>query len=295
MREITILNPTAGKGRAKGAGCYVTESAGDGRRFVREECQKDPNVHFTVVGGDGTLNEAVSGIMDAKAGAVASVTAIPHGSGNDTVKTTDQNAPGTELAVDLITVGDGIYSINMVNIGFDCNVVERAGRYKKVRGVSGNFSYILGVGREFFSKFGERFRISAELEDGSTFEFDEDALLCAVANGQWCGGSFHNSPMSDMTDGVVEMILVRKMSRLNFIKMIGLYKKGTLICEKHGGVDPRYRDFVIFRRIKKMTISGCRQICTDGEVFPCTGAEIGVAPGAIKYIVGGTQRVPETV
>ena len=295
MREITIINPTAGKGGTDSENCYVTKDAGDCRRFVAEECKKDPCVHFNVVGGDGTLNEAVSGIMDAGAGKTASVTAIPHGSGNDTVKTTDTYEPGAELAVDLITAGDGIYSINMINIGFDCNVVERAGRYKKIKGVSGNFSYILGVIREFFSKFGVRFTVKAELEDGSSFEFDEDALLCAIANGQWCGGSFHNSPMSDMTDGTVEMILVRKMSRLNFIKMIGHYKKGTLISAEHGGVMPKYRDFVIFKRIKKMTISGCRQICTDGEVFPCKNAEIGIAPGAIKYIVGGTKSVPETV
>ncbi|MBR6915591.1 MAG: hypothetical protein IKN36_04470 [Clostridia bacterium] len=295
MREITILNPTAGKGRAEGADCYVTKGAGDCRRFVREECEKDPFVHFNVVGGDGTLNEAVSGIMDAGAGKTASVTAIPCGSGNDTVKTTDTYEKGSELAVDLIKAGDGIWSINMINIGFDCNVVERASRYKRIKGVSGNFSYILGVLREFFSKFGVPFRITAELEDGSAFEYEEDSLLCAIANGQWCGGSFHNSPMSDMTDGTVEMILVRKMSRLNFIKMIGKYKKGTLICEEHGGVDPKYRDWVIFRRIKKMTISGCRQICTDGEVLPCERAEIGVAPGAIRYIVGGAEHVPETV
>lgn len=295
MREITILNPKAGKGRADGANCYVTKEAGDCRRFVREECEKDPDVHFNVVGGDGTLNEAISGIMDAGAGSTASVTAIPYGSGNDTVKTTDLHEPGTELAVDLITAGNGIYSINMINIGFDCNVVERAGRYKNVKGISGNFSYILGVIREFFAKFGVPFKITAEEEDGTPFEFDGDALLCAVANGQWCGGSFHNSPMSDMTDGTVEMILVRKMSRLNFIRMIGGYKKGTLICEKHGGVDPKFRDYVIFKRIKKMTISGCRQICTDGEVFPYNRAEIAVAPGAIKYIVGGMSKVPEVL
>ena len=295
MREITILNPAAGKGKAEGDNCYVTKDVGDCRRFVAQECEKDPHIHFNVFGGDGTLNEAVSGIMDAKAENSASVTAIPHGSGNDTVKTTDTYAPGTELAVDLITVGDRVYSINMLNIGFDCNVVERAGRYKRIHGVSGNFSYILGVIREFFSKFGVRFTIKAELEDGSLFEFDEDALLCAVANGQWCGGSFHNSPMSDMTDGTVEMILVRKMSRVNFIRMIGHYKKGTLISAEHGGVMPKYRDWVIFKRIKKMTISGCRQMCTDGEVFPCESAEIGIAPGAIKYVVGGAANVPETV
>ncbi len=132
MRTITILNPSAGKGSDAGKNCYVTKEAGDCRRFVREECLKDPNVHFNVIGGDGTLNEAVSGIMDAGAGAAASVTAIPAGSGNDTVKTTDTYGPGTELSVDLLTFDGDKYGINMLNIGFDCSVVMRAQRYKRI-------------------------------------------------------------------------------------------------------------------------------------------------------------------
>ena len=287
MRKITILNPTAGKGLGAGENCYVTKETGDCRRFVREECLRDPDVHFDVIGGDGTLNEAVSGIMDAEAGDTASITAIPAGSGNDTVKTIDAYGPGAPVKVDLITFDGDKYGINMLNIGFDCHVVERAQKYKKIKGVSGNFSYILGVLRQFFSPFGERLKVNAELEDGGTFEFDDKALLCAVANGQWCGGSFHNSPLSDMTDGIIEMILVRKMSRLSFIKMIGKYKNGTLICEKYGGVEPKYRDKVIFKRIRKMMIAGISTICSDGEIFHLGEATIEVIRGAINYVVQG--------
>ena len=283
MRELTILNPTAGKGKIKVDGAYVTKEAGDCRRFVREACLEDPDTHFTVYGGDGTLNEAVSGIMDAGAGERATVTSVPVGSGNDAVKTLAIHCEGGEARIDLIKVGGG-YGVNMLNIGFDCNVVASAQRYKNLPAVSGNLSYIMGVAREFFRPFGEPFRVEAECADGEVFTFDEPALLCAVCNGQWCGGSFHNSPLSDMTDGVLEMILVRKMSRGNFVKLIGGYKKGTLIDRETGELDPKYEGKVIYKKIRRMSISGCRTICSDGEIFSASSAEISVIPGAIRYV-----------
>lgn len=282
MREMTVINPAAGKGKIKIEGAYVTKEPGDCRRFVREACLDDPDVRFTVYGGDGTLNEAVSGILDAGAGEKAVLTSVPAGSGNDTVKTSDGYGPG-EVRLDVIKVGDG-YGINMLNIGFDCNVVASAQRYKKIPLVSGNLSYIMGVAREFFRPFGEPFRVEAECADGEVFTFDEPALLCAVCNGQWCGGSFHNSPLSDMTDGVLEMILVRKMSRGSFIKLIGGYKKGTLIDRETGELDPKYEGKVIYKKIRRMSISGCRTICSDGEIFSASSAEISVIPGAIRYV-----------
>ena len=76
--------------------------------------------------------------------------------------------------------------------------------------------------------------------------------------------------------------------------MIGKYKKGTLICEKYGGVEPKYRDKVIFKRIKKMTIDGASLICSDGEIFRCGKATIEVIPGAINYVVQGDGPAEKT-
>lgn len=171
----------------------------------------------------------------------------------------------------------------MLNIGFDCNVVSSAGEFKKKWKIAGKLSYILGVIREFFKPFGEHFKISAVCEDGSRFEHIGPTLLCAVCNGQWCGGSFHNSPYSDMSDDLLEMILVKKTSRLNFVKLIGKYKNGTLIDPDTGCAPKGYEDIIIFRRIKEMTISGIARICADGEVVKATSASISVLPGAIRY------------
>lgn len=283
MRKVIVYNPIAGKGNAgQGIEGYCTAARGDCRRYVREECGSDPNTHFIIRGGDGTLNEAVRGIMDADAGESALLTVQPCGSGNDTYKSLPASAEEAVLPLDLIRVNDG-YAINMINIGFDCNVVETAGKLKQKRKIAGNLSYILGVVTEFFKPFGEHFKVRALCEDGSTFEFDGDCLLCAICNGQWCGGSFHNSPYSDMSDGLLELLLVKKTSRLNFVKLIGKYKDGTLL-DRDSLLPPKgYEDLIVYRRVREITVEGTQRICVDGEIEETASAKISVLPKAIRY------------
>ena len=92
MREIAVINPAAGGGKtvaiadnaanAKGARIYHTICEGDCRRYVEECCKEDPHTHFDIHGGDGSINEAVCGVMDAGAGNTATLTIVPSGSGN---------------------------------------------------------------------------------------------------------------------------------------------------------------------------------------------------------------------
>lgn len=284
MRKLKIYNPAAGNGLDEETEGYCTSAPGDCRRFVREECTSDPNTRFVVYGGDGTLNEAVCGIMDAEAGESAALTVEPCGSGNDTFKSLPNLAKGVILPLDLIRY-DGGYAINMLNIGFDCNVAASAGKYKKKWKIAGKTSYILGVITEFFKPFGEYFRIRAICEDGSSFEYEGPTLLCAICNGQWCGGSFHNSPYSDMCDGMLELILVKKTSRFNFLRLIGRYKKGTLIDWERGCGPKGFEELIVFRRIKEITVEGSKRICSDGEILDRSSTKAAISPSAIRYML----------
>ena len=93
MRNIHILNPAAGMFKKnyripEGVEVYETKGPLDMVDFIRETCKAEPNVHFTVYGGDGTVNEAVNGIMSAGEEAMEKtvLSVVPKGSGNDFVR-----------------------------------------------------------------------------------------------------------------------------------------------------------------------------------------------------------------
>ncbi len=282
MNVIHIFNPAAGNGTtATEKDGYLTKSVGDCRRFVAETCGVDPTTHFLVHGGDGTLNEAVSGIVDAGAGQSARLTCIPAGSGNDTVKSL-ADIPGEEFPIDLYACNDR-HGINMINIGFDCNVVSSAAKFKQHFHIAGSLSYILGIVTEFFKHFGWTFSIHATLEDGSPFNYEGDCLLCAICNGQWCGGGFHNSPLSDMQDGVLELLLVKKVSRLKFLTLISKYKDGTLVDPQTGEIAAAYAHLAAYKRIRSVSVTGTRRVCLDGEVIEVDHADVHVMEKALLY------------
>ena len=298
MKTIHIFNPAAGSGIA-GNGIkenlpenhYLTQSAGDCRRFIIETCKSHPDTHFIVHGGDGTLNEAVAGIIDADAGNTAELTVIPAGSGNDTIKSLSRLQDDLS-AIDIYSC-NGRHGINIINIGFDGNVAAAANKFKRKHTSSGSLAYIVGLAQEFFKPFGWKFSIRATEENGELFEAEDDFLLCCICNGEWCGGGFHTSPHSDMTDGVLELLLVKKVSRLKFLTLVGRYRNGTLIDPKTAQVPDNLKHLVTYKRITSLTIKGCHQICLDGEIITADTAEIHVLPHALQY--QKSEAVKETV
>lgn len=290
MNQIHIYNPAAGHGiqETLPENHYLTKSEGDCRRFVAETCRQDPYTHFIVHGGDGTLNEAVSGLVEGGAGQTARLTVIPAGSGNDTVKSLNE-IPGDEFFIDLYEC-NGWHGINIVNIGFDCNVAAAAGEFKKKHRKSGGLSYIVGIFKEFFKPFGWNFKIKATEADGNVFETEKDCLLCCICNGQWCGGGFHTSPPSDMTDGVLELMIVKKVSRLKFLTLVSKYKAGKLIDPETKEVYPKYAHLVTYKCVTAVTVEGAPQICLDGEILKEHTAKIKILPRALQYQKSATVK-----
>lgn len=129
---------------------HTTTAPGDAEQYVRAVCEKGLPARFYVCGGDGTLNEAVNGAAFCPHAAVG---VIPLGSGNDFIRNFDKPAlfgdilaqtEGEAVPIDLLSVNER-YAVNMVNIGFDCEVVMQVDRFRQYPLIRGPFAYLLAV------------------------------------------------------------------------------------------------------------------------------------------------------
>lgn len=294
MQNIHIINPAAGKGRAEDTAkigendlSYITECVGDAERFVKsllDSSGENDEYRIYVYGGDGTINEAVNGIIGSSHPERALLHPVAAGSGNDFLRMM-KDIEG-EMLCDVIAYRRGDitrYSLNMLNIGFDCNVVAKLNKYKGLPLVSGSGAYILGVADVLCHRMGEPFRIDIEKENGEHIFFGSgDFLLCAVANGGWCGGGFNSSPLSSLTDGLLEVTVAKKVSRARFIALVGDYKKGTHIDPVTGQPHDRFAPFLSYIRCRRMNISGMKLLCADGEVEELESTSVEILPRAVR-------------
>ncbi len=286
--ELNIINPAAGKGAsikaAEASECqnnYITKSIGDARVHVRELLTDCDEAILHVYGGDGTLNEVINGIMDAKAADRTKVSIHPVGTGNDFHRNlTNIREP---IKVDLIKCNDR-YAINMLNIGFDCRVVTKMSDYKKLPFVKGTGAYILGVVHVLTAYRMEALQIDIVDEKGGELHYDGEFLLTAIGNGAYCGGGFKAATVADIADGILDMVIVHPIPRRKFIGLIGDYRAGTHYSVEQGRPGDKFVNLMEYVRCQKITISGFDLICLDGEVEPMSRAEISVKKQAITFL-----------
>jgi len=258
---------------------YVTKHQGDAYDYIKEYLSENPETEVEIHGGDGSVFEAVNAIMDSKAFGKCLLTVVPSGTGNDFVKSFNDS---DVHKIDVLKVNDK-YCANMVNIGFDCDVVIATEKIKNKKAI-GSFSYILGVVATVFKKFGKPFKIDLTLADGSYEKIEGTYLLLFAANGQYCGGGFRTAPVAKTNDGLIDLMLFNKVSRFTLARLIGKYKRGTHLDE-NGNLIPAFQKYATYTRCRSLKVSGPDNICIDGEVFPLDTAEISVVPSCLDVKV----------
>ncbi|MBR6534028.1 MAG: hypothetical protein IKT65_00500 [Clostridia bacterium] len=266
MPRFNIINPAAGQGLAQK---YANESddnryttaIGDAEKIAREICDTVENAEITVYGGDGTLNEVVNGVIGSKYASSAVISAYPAGTGNDFLRYSNENVT---VKCDTVKYNNNRHYVNILNIGFDCDVVIKTAEMKKKPFISGSVAYILSLVLRLFEKFGQDMHIEGIDENGERFTYDGSFTLCLAANGSYYGGGFNASPESNVNDGVFELVAVKKLSRLKFLSLVGLYKKGKHI--QNNKPIKKFEDCIIYHKCKKACISGINYFCADGEI-----------------------------
>lgn len=309
MKYCFILNPAAGKGERVHtlaeeieAGCrsrglsyevYFTKCIGDATDYIRRTVKAMPEeeYRFYSCGGDGTLCETVSGAMSVADIGNVSVGLIPTGTGNDFVRnftdgdrffSVDAQLDAEENAVDLIRCNDR-YAINMVNVGFDCEVVCKTAGLKRKKWVPSKLAYVLGLVLTLIRKPGVAARIVVDGEEQAEKHF----LLNTYGNGCFCGGGFHSNPLASIKDGMIDAIFVRNVSRTRFVSIVGKYKKGTHLV-------PKYSKVLFHKKAKlvELFFDGDTNVSIDGEIDVCRSLRMELQPGALRFLIplGATVR-----
>ncbi|MBQ3488971.1 MAG: YegS/Rv2252/BmrU family lipid kinase [Clostridia bacterium] len=302
MKHIFVVNPAAGKGKNLPAmlsaityACeelevkyeiYHTKTIGDGTKFVSEKCKAFPNtkMRFYACGGDGTLFEVLNGAVGYDN---AEITVIPAGTGNDFIKTFQNPEYFSDVKRQILGIAEQMdllkynnkYSLNIVNIGFDCDVVQKVSEIKRKSLVPSKLAYIMGIADTFTKPLGKNFKVL--IDDNELIE--KDFMLCAMANALYYGNGFKAAPLAKVNDGYMDLCLVDRVSRSKFIKIISKYKAGLHVDENRNSKYP----FLRYQKCKKVVIESKEIIgvCGDGEISPIRKVVIEIVPKAISFSI----------
>ncbi len=228
-----------------------------------EEC-----VIFSV-GGDGTFSEIMSSVYTYSN---VSVGCLPCGSGNDFVRNfggkenfldLKKQFEGKAHLIDLIKTNTGISSC-ICSAGLDADIAYAMPKFKKIPFCGGSMAYNLAILQCLTRKLGKSYTIKIDDEI-----LNGDYLFAAFCNGKAYGGGFLAAPEARLADGLLDVVLVRKVSLTLIAKIIGKYKKGEHI--KNGEIVPELRDIFTFKRAKKITLEPMNKnevllLNIDGEI-----------------------------
>jgi YegS/Rv2252/BmrU family lipid kinase len=297
MKYHFIVNPAAGKGKlageivekikrsAKAAALdvevYFTSKVGDATEYVKRIAKAGEHAFFAC-GGDGTLCEVANGIMSLDKRDDVYLGTVPVGTGNDFVRNftsegkfldIDAQLSSTPTDIDLISCND-MYAVNMINIGFDCEVVCKKEELQHSKVVPSKLAYVTGLVATLIRKPGVKCRITC---DGGE-KRDCDLLLTTYGNGEYCGGGFHSNPESALNNGKINTLIVENISRLKFLSIVGEYKKGAHL---------RHTDIItsLLSDTVDIEFDGDTNISIDGEIVKVKGLSLKIVKNAVKFLV----------
>ena len=298
MKHLFIVNPTAGgkdstsEVRAKVEEAfstregqyeiYVTRAPLDATEKIKAEAGTGEHIRAYACGGDGTFNECISGAVGCENVAVAP---FPTGTGNDFCRMfgdemdlyRDAGAllDGFEHPIDIIHC-NGRYSANICSVGIDARIGTEVHQYHD--------SYVMSAVANLFKGIAQPLTVR-----GCGMDYSGGTSLICACNGRFYGGGFNPIPDSRPDNGKLEFLVVRDVSRLTFIRLVGKYAKGryrelaNLITHLEGG---------------HLEIDSETELVVnvDGEALWSKHVNFDLIPGGVNFLVPANMAFfhPET-
>lgn len=288
MHLKLIYNPTAGRGRARrhiaaaeerlrarGArvDCEPSTSPADLVRIAAESSRGDYD-RVVVAGGDGTLNLAIREFDLAR----GTLGLIPTGSGDDfarvlgisreVARACDTIIDGNVREVD-VALANGKRYLGVAGLGFDSEVAWYANN--KVKLLRGSAVYLYAILRVLprFTPHPVRIRT----ESGSR---EEEIMFAVVGNSRQYGGGIRITPDALVDDGLLDLCIVHKTTRLQLLKTLPRAYSGAHVTSP----------FVEMGRGREFHFDSERplEIYADGEALTQTPVTFGLAPEKLRIV-----------
>jgi diacylglycerol kinase (ATP) len=220
---IYVINPISGTRKkkdlqqfiekettAKKIPHYVFPSVASGDYSFLHSIIKEKKITDVVIaGGDGTVSQVVGSLLDFN----LNFGVIPCGSGNGLAltagiskkpgKALDTIFNGNAIAVDGFMINDN-FSCMLCGLGFDAKVAHEFAQQPK-RGLG---TYVSLVRKNFFSAIPYAFDL-----ESNGIKFSADAFFISIANSNQFGNNFTIAPKALLSDGLLDIVIVKKMAK----------------------------------------------------------------------------------
>ncbi|MBT3994020.1 MAG: diacylglycerol kinase family lipid kinase [Gammaproteobacteria bacterium] len=285
-----FLNPFAGKGTAYNifeklkkvldkhnieVEIYTSQSEGDIERFIINEDLSEFD-GICVIGGDGTIHEAIEGLMQSGKSQYLSLGIIPAGSGNafaedlglrDPIDALENIITGTISSIDVMKIktrNKVNFAVNIIGWGMASNVNILAEKLRWLGNVRYSIASLLSIVQIKLQS------VNIIIENQA---FNGEAAFFIALNTIHTGKGMKMAPKAKLNDGLIDIILLKKASRMRVLKIFLQLFSGKHI----------YDPLVQYRQVKYFSINSKNDLLNiDGENIGQTPIEVSVERNAIQ-------------
>ena len=256
-----------------------TEFAGHAKEYAHDVDYSGYD-GFCAIGGDGTMHEVINGMLNRSDGATLPIGLVTGGTGNSFMY--DMDCLDPEEAAKRITKGqlrkidvakvdaNGVlyYAFNIVGWGLATEAGELAEKLRWLGGIRYDVASILEVLK------GKK-RISKLILDDKTIE--EDFVFILGCNTIHTGKGMKMAPFAKLNDGKIDLIIVRKASRLKLLKLFPKLFSGEHVKSP----------LVDYQQVKSFSIVPDEKngLTIDGELIGVTPVHVEMEPERISVLV----------
>ncbi len=257
-----------------------TERRGHAKELIEQRIDDENQWVIFACGGDGTLNEIVNAVVARENVTVAHFTS---GTGNDFIRMFGKESiplfsniseliNGETHTFDIIDTGS-MYGLNTCSYGFDARAAYFMQKFRWAKVLGSKMPYNIGVIATLLGGIAKPVDIVIDGE-----HFAEKFTIASIMNGRFYGGGYNPTPQALPNDGLLDVLIIKKINVFQLATMIGLFAKGDIATKP---------DICIIRRAKQVTMKTPKPDVAqiDGEICTLDRLDLKISNYKLNFIL----------